>query len=565
MGAIGATLWLMGYLLKMPPPILLGKSDFEQLRLQGGLYVDKSTLISTVLEASADVQLYPRPRRFGKTLNLSMLRYFLEASPDRSALFADLAVWQDAKARAHFQQHPVIYLSFKDVKVKTWGEAWQMLQPLIAEEIKRLLPILCHPSLPAIEQERWKSLAYRQAVPDVAVLRELSLGLRQSTGKLVVILIDEYDAPLLTAWEYGYFEEAVSWFRAFLSAGLKDNANLFRGVLTGVLRVGRESLFSGLNNVKVYSLVQQEVPEPFGFSEEEVVGLLKQFGREGEQGAFQRWYNGYVFGGVTVYNPWSILNALMSPRAPLQAWWLNTAENTVIHRLLLGNVAFQQEVATLLQGGTVEREVDENVVLRDISGEKLWGFLLFSGYLKAEAVRWDERGRLWVMLKIPNLEVQLVWEESFSTWLTDGLGRLEPLHRALLTGDAAAVQELLETLLLRHVSTWDVQRTQEEAFYHAFVLGLLVTLEKTHRVRSNREVGKGRADVQLLPREAGKPGVVLEFKRLEEGKTLKAMARKALKQIETSQYALELQEAKAAPVFCFGIAFSGKEVVVMVG
>jgi hypothetical protein len=545
----------------MLPPILLGQSDFEQLRIQGGLYVDKSALISTVLSSSAQVQLYPRPRRFGKTLNLSMLRHFFESGPNRSALFEDLAVWQDAKARAHFQQHPVIYLSFKDCKYTNWAETRQLLQGLLAAELERLLLGWQHPAVLASLQKRLELILNGQGETG-QFLRDLSQALLETTQCSVVILIDEYDAPLLTAWEHGYFEEAVAWFRTFLSAGLKDNVNLFRGVLTGVLRVGRESLFSGLNNVKVYSLVQQEVPEPFGFSEEEVAGLLKQFGREGEQGAFQRWYNGYVFGGVTVYNPWSILNALMSPRAPLQAWWLNTAENTVIHRLLLGNLAFQQEVATLLQGGTVEREVDENVVLRDISGEKLWGFLLFSGYLKAEKVRWSE-GLCLATLKIPNLEVHRVWKTTFQQWLSDGLGQVEPLHRALLTGDAAAVQELLETLLLRHVSTWDVQRTQDEAFYHAFVLGLLVTLEKSHRVRSNREVGKGRADVQLLPREVGKPGVVLEFKRLEEGKTLKAMARKALKQIETSQYALELQEAKAAPVYCFGIAFSGKDVLVM--
>jgi hypothetical protein len=267
-------------------------------------------------------------------------------------------------------------------------------------------------------------------------------------------------------------------------------------VLTGILRVARESLFSGLNNVIVFSLLQKSIPEPFGFTEAEVTMLLEQAERSTELSEFQYWYNGYRFGNTTVFNPWSILNAVARPQEPLQPWWVNTSENT---------------------------------------------------------------------LAIPNLEVRTVWEDSFQEWIIDGLGNIEPLHQALLTGDAMAVEELLGTLLLRHVSTWDLKDTQDEAFYHAFVLGLLVSLEKTHRVQSNREVGRGRADVQLAPKEAGKPGVILEFKKQVKGRTLGAMAEEALKQTETLAYTTELQSLGAAPVYRFGIAFAGKKVAVRVG
>lgn len=544
----------------MLPPIPLGQSDFTQLRRGGGLYIDKTGFVSTVITNPALVQLYPRPRRFGKTLNLSTVQAFLEVGHDQSALFEGLQVWGDPEARPHFQRYPVITLSFKDIKARTWRDAQASLQSLLSLEISRLQPHWNQPSTAPELIEQLGAYKRKQADP-IHVLRELSLALHQGTGQPVVMLIDEYDTPLLTAWEHDYFEDAVVWFRSFLSAGLKDNPHLFRGVLSGILRVARESLFSGLNNVVVFSLLQQEIPEPFGFTEAEVAELLRRAGRSAELPAFQRWYNGYRFGETIVFNPWSILNALARPKTPLQPYWVNTAENALLRKLLLGHTQFQQEFATLLSGGSVEKRVEENIVLREIGSDKLWSFLLFSGYLRITQQR-DEVGRTWATLAIPNVEVRTVWEDSFQEWILHGLGNIEPLHRALLTGDVAAVEELLGTLLLRHVSTWDLKDTQDEAFYHAFVLGLLVSLEKTHRVQSNREVGRGRADVQLAPKEPGRPGVILEFKKQAKGRTLSAMADEALKQTETLAYTTELQSLGASPIYRFGIAFAGKKVAV---
>lgn len=537
-------------------PIQLGQSDFTQLRQRGGLYIDKSGFVSTVITDPALVQLYPRPRRFGKTLNLTTVQAFLEAGPDKTALFEDLSVWGDRVARSHFQKHPVIFLSFKDVKARNWPEAQQQIQSLLALEIRRLLPWLPSESL-----ESWEAMARQQQPIRQDVLLRLSRELSQNAGQLVVLLVDEYDSPLLTAWEHGYFDDAVSWFRSFLSAGLKDNPNLFRGVLTGILRVARESLFSGLNNISIFSLLQEEIPESFGFTEAEVADLLERVGRSPELPEFQRWYNGYRFGDTTVFNPWSILNALARPRTPFQPWWVNTSENTLLRRLLLGNAQFQQEFARLLLGECIESRIEEDMILHEVSSDKLLSFLLFSGYLKLTSRR-DERGRIFAGLAIPNLEVRTVWEDSFQAWMIDGLGTLDPLLRAFLTGDALAVEELLGKLLLRHVSTWDLKDTQDEVFYHAFVLGLLVSLEKTHRVQSNREVGRGRADVQIAPKEAGKPGVILEFKKQIKGRTLGGMAEEALKQTATLDYTTELETLGAAPIHRFGIAFAGKKVAV---
>jgi hypothetical protein len=528
--------------------------------MQGDIYVDKSGFISGVLQSGADVQLYPRPRRFGKTLNLSMLRYFFEAGPDKSSLFEGLVVWQDAAACKHFQQYPVIYLSFKTVKHRSWPEALASILSQLTQELERQQARReqASPLLKASLQ----AIAVGQGSP-TETLFLLSKALHQVSTRPVVILIDEYDAPLLTAWEHGYFEDAIAWFRSFLSAGLKDNPYLFRGVLTGVLRISRESLFSDLNNIIVYSLLDQRSGSYFGFLPEEVERLLEEFRQSSALATVQHWYNGYRFGMATVYNPWSILQFLARPEAGFRPYWLNSSENGLIRSLLLENVAFQPELETLLRGGTIEKEIEENITLWDLHSYQLWNFLLFSGYLRADQARIDERGRHYVSLGIPNWEVRMIWEDSFSGWLETGLGSLEPLHRALLTGDAATVQALLETLLLRHVSTWDLKSSQDEAFYHAFVLGLLVTLEKTHAVRSNRETGKGRADVLVAPKERGKPGVILEFKKLEKGRTLEGMAEEALRQVEKGAYAVDLQSLGAEPIWAFGVSLAGKEVVVV--
>ncbi len=543
-----------------PLPIFTGSSDFPKLREDGYLYVDKSRFISEVLTRNALVQQYPRPRRFGKTLSMSMLRTFLEIGPDRSTLFSDLKVWQDPLSRRHFQKYAVISLSFRGVKGSDWAETRDGLRRVVWRELERLEPLWSGPgvspglvrNLRAVQEGR---------IDERGVLVELTAALRAATGQRAVILIDEYDGPILHAWTVGTFDPVADWFRSFLTEGLKDNPHLHRGVLTGVLRVAKESMFSSLNNVEVYSLLSPEV-ELFGFTEAEVENLLTQYGREAEAEEIRRWYNGYRFGDSTVYNPWSILHVLAKPRVPLQPYWLSTAgRNDLVRELLLKSTDLHVPITTLLQGGAIERPVREDVALRDLEGNNVWSLLLFSGYLNALSVR-DDGDRLLATMAIPNQELRRIWRATFADYLDTGVDSLEPLHQAFLTGNAEKVQTLLQKLLIRHVSYHDVTETQAEAFYHAFVLGLLVTMERTHRVHSNREVGQGRADVLIVPKTPGQPGVVLEFKKQTGKGSLATHAAAALRQISAKGYAAELEAAGAAPIQKMGISFAGKEMVV---
>ena len=550
----------LDYSSSMPSPILLGQSDFISLREGGSLYIDKSRFVSQVLTTPAQVMLFPAPRRFGKTLALSMLHAFFEVGPDRSALFSDLGVWQDMAARAHTQRYPVIKLTFKDLKQKTWGDAKREIRSVLAREVGRHAKALG--DLRLEESTRENLAAWQRGEGEsTAVLLDLCEALALHHGQKVILLIDEYDAGLLSAWEHGYFEEAIAFFRSLMSSGLKDNPFLFKGVLTGILRVVRESMFSGLNNVRVYSLLHPRPAEPFGFTEAEVEALLTAFGRGSESEEVRRWYNGYRFGETTVYNPWSILCFLSEPGLAPQPWWLNTSENALMWSLLLENTDLGAEIATLIGGGSIEREIDENVALRDLRGDHMWALFLFSGYLRADAVRIED-GATFVTLSIPNREVRTVWTGTFRDWLKARAGALDPLHEAILTGDAAATERILSGMLLRHVSAHDVADDQDEAFYHASVLGLLVSLEKTHHVHSNREVGRGRADLQIIPKRPGGPGVVLEFKRRQGRKKLATIAAEALAQIHDRVYTTALEAAGASPIHQLGIAFSGKDVVV---
>ncbi len=557
----------------MPRPIRLGQSSFTQLREEGGYYVDKSSFVSEVLTAPMQVALYPRPRRFGKTLNMTMLRAFFEIGPDRSGLFEDLSIWKDVEACTHFQRHPVISLTFKDVVEPTWPEARRALNALLSAEVERHAAAVADPRVPPGLRARLEAVI-AGTDHQGRVLLDLCQALEIHHGEKAILLIDEYDAVVLTAWDLGYYDEAVLFFRSLLSSGLKGNDWLFRGVMTGILQLARESMFSGLNNVEVYSLLKNRADEQFGFTEDEVIGVLGEFGRSEEATEVRDWYNGYRFGRATVYNPISIMSMLAYPDEPLLPYWLNTSANLLVRKLLLAHMEIDAGVAMLLGGGSVESQIQEEVPLRDLNGRHVWGLLLFSGYLRAENVRVEE-ARTFADLRIPNREVRGLWQDTFSGWLEQQAGSVEPLHRAVLTGDAPAVEEILQTMLLRHVSFHDTAANQDEAFYHAFVLGLLVTLEKSHAVRSNRESGRGRPDLLIIPKRPGLAGVALEFKRRQrvrvkigepqpppaEGE-LEGLAKAALEQIQDRAYVTELESAGAAPICRLGIAFSGQDVVV---
>jgi len=550
----------------------IGQSDFRTLRRDKMDLIDKSALITDLVKDPAQVVLFPRPRRFGKTTNLSMLRYFFETSPeDRTYLFEDLQVWQSAEARAHFQKHPVIWLSLKDVKADSWQEAEAELRKLLQDLLAEHRVLLEGPALGSWEKERFEAMLHGTAPNRTygSLLSDLSRWLTQYHGEKAVILIDEYDTPIYAAHTRGYSREMLDFMRAFLGGGLKDNINLYKGVVTGILRVARESLFSGLNNLGVYSMLSAKYATAFGFTEAEVADICVRVGQPDLLEGMREMYNGYVADprgqAVSIYNPWSVVSCADDPNHTLQPYWRNTASDELLQELMVqrGN-ALNAEFEHLLAGGEVERSLDDFVVLRDLhsNSDALWSFLWYAGYLKVTRL-WLIDGELFAAFRIPNREVAQTYRKVFHGWLShldQGTQLQSQLTRALLGGDVTVLEQILTRIMQTNLSYHDPAGRQPEKLYHGFVMGLLVYLEGTYEVRSNPESGYGRVDVLIKPRQAGKPGAVMELKVLQEGETIAGALKGALAQLKTQAYATQLQAAGAAPIHRYAALFDGKRV-----
>jgi hypothetical protein len=570
-----------------PRPLLpLGLSDFPRLREPGVVYVDKTRFITQVLAARRAAVLIPRPRRFGKTVNMSALRYFVERSEeDRSALFEGLEVWGSEEARAHFQRYPTIWLTFKDVKAPTFEGALAKIQKEISALFRRHLHEI-QPELPLpIDAREIEEIVDGQASSDrcAGSLLLLSRLLEKRWGQKVFLLIDEYDTPIHSIRPGEDERRLLDFFRVLLGAALKDNPHLYKGVLTGILRVAKESLFSGLNNLVVHSILSPELADCFGFTEDEVKLLADRTGASSHLPDLAHWYNGYRFGRQVIYNPWSILCFLDSEDKVPRPYWVQTSSDDLLRRIvLLHGFGHQGELETLLSGGEIKKRVDERISLRDLERrpDAVWSFLLFTGYLKATTAWVDEEGDQWANLAVPNKEVQYAYRHIFQSWMEERLGatQVDELHQAIVSGDTAACERLLG-LLLQSLSVHDVGGRPDnpplraddnqttitltpERVYHVFVVSLLLGLQPRYVVRSNRESGGGRYDVMVIPRAAGQPGVVLELKvrNRQKRETPKSAMATALRQIRERDYAAELRAAGASPIHEIGIVFDGKQV-----
>lgn len=554
----------------------LGIDDFRELREKKFEYVDKTHLLTELMDrAHIKVLVLPRPRRFGKSLNLSMMRYFFEKRDENLwHLFDGLHVARAGDAyKAHFQQYPVIHLSFKGTKGDTYEDTWAKIKKVVggsyAAHEKNL-----EGRLDARRWEAFQSILHGTAdkVFYHSALLDLTEYLHQVHGKRPIVLIDEYDAPIHSGYSKGYYAEAVGFVRSFFESGLKDNPHLERAILTGILRVSKESIFSGLNNAIVYTLLEQEFNTCFGFTEPEVRQLLEKANLMDRVSDVRNYYDGYVFGGEEIYNPWSILTFLASESKRVQPYWVNTSTNELVQTVLHHHaLTVQDDVFTLLQGGSVIKYIDENVVLPDLLRRvgSVWSLLLFTGYLKAvEAERLEPDDEISYCLSIPNREVMQVYRTTFRLWMEDGLrkegGALDGLLSALLKGDTSEFQLHLEMLAARVPSYHDVRGANPETFYHGLMLGLLASLEPEYEVRSNRESGNGRPDVMIRPRRPGRPGVVLELKsaRRSEGRTIKQALLEGLEQFSDNDYAAELRAAGVDTVHSMVVAFDGKKVAV---
>ncbi|WP_428262413.1 AAA family ATPase [Haliangium sp.] len=564
----------------MPFVSSITTSDFRKLRQNRQTYVDKTASVARALTAPQEVLLFPRPRRFGKTLWMSTFAAFVENRPDvepseqeqeRATLFGDLAIWRDQDARAHAGRYPVVSMTFKDAKETTWDDCLAAVGRVIAQAFRvheYVRPTLSRADSLVFDAVREQRADRSMLSGALAFLSEL---LHEHYGERVVLLIDEYDLPIHAAYTHGYYDQAITFFRNFLSGGYKDNRHLFKGILTGILRVAKESIFSGLNNLAVYSILRREYAAGFGFTEGEVEDLARLADADQHLDTLRAWYNGYVFGDQVIYNPWSVLQFLDNPDKTPSTYWVQTGSDDMITDLIArGRLGPMSDQEALLRGDTVDKDIFEPIALRDLeyTTDSAWSFLLFSGYLTATEVHPGEDG-IRARLRIPNHEVRGVYTRMLRRWLHRGLGsddQVRLLCEALLAGDADRVEADLQRLLIDHVSHHDLPRPARELPYHMFVLGLLVRLADDYDVRSNRETGYGRADVLITPRRSGQPGVVIELKTFdpERDGSPEAALDKAMAQIDERDYAAELRARGATPIRAYAAVFDRKRAHVRV-
>jgi len=535
---------------------------------QGLVYVDKSLLIRDVIEDSAKVIVLLRPRRFGKTLNLSMLQHFFAAEVDSEStagLFDDLAIAQEPAYMDYQGKYPVISLTFKDIKVSTFPSCIKMFEEVIAQAYREHRKIIASLNLPEDEQMYVDAILKKKAT-----LEDLSFSIKRLTEFLhqhydvkPILLIDEYDTPLQMAYSSGYYQETVEFMRNLFSSGLKGNNSIYKAVLTGILRVAKESLFSGVNNVKIYSVLDKKYAEYFGFTEQEVDKLICNAALTEYSEQMKTWYNGYNFGKTTIYNPWSIINFLENEEHNLQAYWVNTSDNKLILNLIkTAPPVIHETLTSLLSGNYIEEEIDENIVFSGLgqNADALWSLLLLSGYLTWVTSEISDTKRL-CRLRLPNKEVMFFYNAVIKEWIT---GKEAGHWYLKFIADSANgriydFEEKLQTLVTQTFSYHDISRRSQESFYHGLMLAFVTGLRDTHVIKSNKEAGMGRYDIALIPKDANKLGIIIELKAVPTTEGLEKVATEALEQIKTHQYVAELAAHGVSRKVLMGIACAGKK------
>jgi hypothetical protein len=481
-------------------------------------------------------------------------------------LFQGLAVWQEPEIMKYQGQYPVLFLTFKDCKATTAEQGIAKINGLLQELYLEYQAVL-YPHLAKTEQQYYDQiLAELCSLTDWEdSLKWLIRWLKRTTGRRVIILLDEYDTPVHAGQEYGYYEDIVPFLRNLLSGALKDNSDLEKGVLTGILRIAKESIFSGLNNLEVLSLLRPEFQDCFGFTEAEVEQLIQAFSLTDSE-ILTTWYNGYLFGNQVIYNPWSVLNFLTSLDKQPRPYWINTSSDALLQDLVTRREPkFQSQIETLLAGGTIQTHLNENIVLRDLERNEvnIWSLLVFSGYLKPVHVI-HQRVRPLYELAIPNLEVYSFYEDTLQLWVQQTVGSqsLQELLRALTQADWQTFGKCLKDMVLTILSYHDTAGTEPERVYHAFVLGLLTNLADRYQIRSNRESGYGRYDVLMIPRHPTDAGFILEFKKIDrpDDPNAEAAMQSALQQIQQQQYAAELRAHSVTSIWGIGVVVEGKTV-----
>ena len=561
----------------MKKVIGIGKQSFEDMIRSDCFYVDKTNLIQEWWESEDDITLITRPRRFGKTLNMDMLKcFFSNHYQGRSDLFKGLKIWNNEKFRALQGSYPVIYLSFADVKQSNYTDAVLKIKRIITDVYQEYIEISRWEGLTDIQRKQF--LAVSPQMDDVTAqcaLKDLSNYLCQYYKKKVIILLDEFDTPMQEAYMHGYWNEFTAFIRSLFNAAFKTNPYLKRAMLTGITRVSKESIFSDLNNLKVITTTSEEYATCFGFTEEEVFSALDSFGMSDQKETVKQWYDGFTFGSQEdIYNPWSITNYLKEKK--FQAYWASTSSNGLVNQLIRTSQSGVKEMMEeLLNDQEIVVNFDEQIVFDQLETKEnaIWSLMVASGYLKVAGIEY--RGILrtpWYHLKITNLETMGMFSEMFTGWFQNTLSNYNAFIRAMLSENIKEMNAYMNEVALATFSNFDTGkhpsgRMQPERFYHGFVLGLLVELRDQYEVKSNRESGYGRYDVMLIPRQMKNPAFVLEFKVLDpdEENELTDTVQSALRQIEDKNYDEELLERGIAreSIRHYGFAFEGKKVLIV--
>ncbi|MDQ2086580.1 AAA family ATPase [Herbivorax sp. ANBcel31] len=551
--------------------IPIGVSDFKRIIEDDYYYIDKTNFIKELIDSGSAITLLPRPRRFGKTLNMSMIKYFFEKSKeDNMNLFDNLYIYKCGEQYKREQgKYPVIYLTFKDVKELDWESTFIKLKRVISEEYRRLKYVK------EVLDESEKRY-YDEIIDGTALGPQYEDSINMLSGYLAkyykqktIVIIDEYDTPINAGHINGYTKEITNFTKGLFSGGLKDNINLHKGIITGILRISKESIFSDMNNLEVCTIIDESYSDKFGFTENEAERLLEDYGLEEKLEEMKLWYNGYRFWETVIYNPWSLVYFVKN-KGRFEPYWVNTSSNDII-KTLFKNAPneVKRDLELLIKGRSIKKEITPNITYEIIekSGQSLWTFFLFSGYLKQENEETINSRRIFE-LKIPNKEVLYIYQSTIIKWFDENASNydLEQMIKFLLNGDVETFTYMFKDLIAKTISYFDPTGKEPEMFYHAFVLGMLVHLNNNYEIKSNRESGYGRYDVMLIPIKniIDKKSIIIEFKKVNKmaKETIEIAIEKALKQIEEKKYEEELL-SKGIPqkdIIKIAIVFDGKEV-----
>ena len=561
-------------------PLPIGIDNFEMLITRGYYFVDKTLLIKDLLDNKAAVNLFTRPRRFGKTLNMSMLQYYFEdrrdeltgEKIDNSYLFEGLNIMGEGeKYTKYIGQYPVINLSLKSAKQPTYKMAYESLIDEIMKEYRRHNFILDSDKLLESEKKIFLDISNGEAkeIEYAKSLQFLSICLEKYFGSKTIILIDEYDVPLENAFFEGFYDEMISFIRSLFESALKTNPSLEFSVITGCLRISRESIFTGLNNLKIISILDDRYAEHFGFTDEEVIKICQEYNMNQKYETIKQWFNGYIFGETNVYNPWSVMQYVDDLKANInklpKSYWANTSSNSIVKSLIeRADDITKGEIEALIEGKTIEKPVHEDITYDDVydSLDNLWNFMFFTGYFKKISERMDENTQeKFVELAIPNLEVKYIFRTKILKWFNEQikLCDMTKMFNAIVDKNPEVFEVELNNLLLDTISFNDAY----ENFYHGFLAGVLSNM-KGYIVKSNREGGTGRSDLFIKSVSRRGIAIVIEFKIANDIDDLEKKADEAIEQIEDRRYDMELRSEGYKNIFKYGIAFYKKDCLIKI-